>query len=532
MSEENEDKEKVVAESDAPFETDAKEEKKEEVEPHKETIDGVVLYTDGSGSGHQAGMTGAGIHGYTYKNEPTKKGLGLGKWKASAYGYDETLEKESEELVTIVEYLDVTMSTFYGTNNTAELKAGIHAMEIAADLVNKGIKKVILRADSEYVIKGTKYYLDSWSKNDWQKRTGGTIANVELWKRALAARDKLKETGVDFDIIHVKGHSNEPGNDAADKNALIGRVLNKELGVTADKDVIKYKWTEPGGYWKVDVSDKISMLQNSVIIFDAAEKVAHDNTIYELFTNANGEGTNDLGMFGMPDESACYGIVELKEHSSYLNDLCNHQNVSVPAEVTDMIQGSIYCGIHIRTAFNPGTLSLYKRQGLGTIIPTGDLGELKVLMADKLTEVLYPARMAISGVGQLASLRELFDLYKKDSLKDHAFYKIVDVTELVYDIDKTKKGDVYKLKESLNSTTARLDLCQTYPELRNESGINAMILSFGSDMPKREIVYSAAKQEPKAFVVYWDDSGARGRAFVLDTNEGIGLWHNPWRSVL
>lgn len=499
--------------------------------------DGIVIYTDGSSSGSGPGFTGGGVHGYTYKEENSKRGLGLGKWKAGTHGYFDItptkgVEDAPDESVTVQQYFDAVMSTYFGTNNTAELKAGILGLELGARAAQQGCKRVVIRPDSEYVIKGITQYMKNWERNNWIKADGNQVKNVDLWIRAAAAKKALDDSGVPWELKWVKGHSGDPGNDAADKNASIGRVLNKASGASAKADAVNYNASETAqGYWKVNVDAKVTLLQRSVIIFDSNQKMAADNSLYHVFSNGMGDGTNDLSMFGMPDESACYGIIKLNEPSEYINALVNHQHVSVPGELKDLMQGSIYAGLHSRIAFNPDTLSLYQRQGTNVFIPRGNAGELSVMFSEGLVELLYPPKMALDGIGYLGVVEDIFEQYLDDKLENHVLYKTLDVTEHVYDIEKTKKSTTYKLKEQLNSSSGKLDLLKHYPALKSPTGLNSFILSFGSDMPRTEIVSAAAKHKPKAVVIYWEDSGSQKRAFVLETDEGIGIWHNPWRSV-
>ncbi|EQC53057.1 ribonuclease H Rnh1 [Schizosaccharomyces japonicus yFS275] len=96
------------------------------------------------------------------------------------------------------------------TNNRAELHAFIRAMQ-----VTKG--SVDVYSDSRYVKECLENWHRKWIKNGWKSASNKPVENQDLIKTALELkRDR------DISIHYVPGHSNVPGNEAADRLARMG----------------------------------------------------------------------------------------------------------------------------------------------------------------------------------------------------------------------------------------------------------------------------------------------------------------------
>ena len=68
--------------------------------------------------------------------------------------------------------------------------------------------------DSVYLKEGITNWISNWEKNNWKTSDKKSVKNVDLWK-------KLKSLVNSKQIIWhwIKGHSNDPMNDLADKLA-------------------------------------------------------------------------------------------------------------------------------------------------------------------------------------------------------------------------------------------------------------------------------------------------------------------------
>jgi len=102
------------------------------------------------------------------------------------------------------------------TNNRMELTAAIKALEFCSKQEKKqlSLKQIKIYTDSTYLKEGITVWINNWEKNNWKTADKKNVKNVDLWK-------KLKEL-VKFNQVEwnwVKGHSEDPMNDLADKLA-------------------------------------------------------------------------------------------------------------------------------------------------------------------------------------------------------------------------------------------------------------------------------------------------------------------------
>jgi ribonuclease HI len=108
------------------------------------------------------------------------------------------------------------------TNNRMELCAAIAALESLREPC-----RVALFTDSVYVMQGLTQWLPGWKAKGWMTAARKPVKNQDLWQRldAAAARHAV-------DWRWVKGHSGDPGNDAADR--LANRGLDEHLRSSAN----------------------------------------------------------------------------------------------------------------------------------------------------------------------------------------------------------------------------------------------------------------------------------------------------------
>jgi len=102
------------------------------------------------------------------------------------------------------------------TNNRMELTATIKALEYCANQEEKqlSLKNVRIFTDSTYVKEGITVWINNWEKNNWKTADKKNVKNVDLWKRL---KELVKFNQVEWNW--VKGHSEDPMNDLADKLA-------------------------------------------------------------------------------------------------------------------------------------------------------------------------------------------------------------------------------------------------------------------------------------------------------------------------
>ena len=102
------------------------------------------------------------------------------------------------------------------TNNRMELTAAIKALEYCDAQEGKlpSLKQIRIYTDSTYVKEGITVWINNWEKNNWKTADKKNVKNVDLWKKL---KELVKSNQIDWHWI--KGHSDDPMNDLADKLA-------------------------------------------------------------------------------------------------------------------------------------------------------------------------------------------------------------------------------------------------------------------------------------------------------------------------
>ena len=102
------------------------------------------------------------------------------------------------------------------TNNRMELTAAIKALEYckAQEKSQPSLKQIQIYTDSIYVKEGITVWINNWKKNNWKTADKKNVKNVDLWKKL---KDLIKSYQIEW--CWIKGHSENPMNDLADKLA-------------------------------------------------------------------------------------------------------------------------------------------------------------------------------------------------------------------------------------------------------------------------------------------------------------------------
>lgn len=108
------------------------------------------------------------------------------------------------------------------TNQRAELTAVLRALEI----VSKD-RNILIVTDSNYSINCCTTWYKKWEKNDWKAATGVAVMNKDLVEAIRKLIDERDARGVKTDFEWVKGHSNDPSNEAVDVLAKNGARANR-----------------------------------------------------------------------------------------------------------------------------------------------------------------------------------------------------------------------------------------------------------------------------------------------------------------
>lgn len=116
----------------------------------------------------------------------------------------------------LLEYGDKSRELYGGepetTNNRMELTAAIEALDAL-----KRSCHVQLNTDSNYLRQGITQWLSRWKKNGWKTAARKPVKNADLWQRLDTTCERHT-----IEWCWVKGHSGNPGNEAADDLANRG----------------------------------------------------------------------------------------------------------------------------------------------------------------------------------------------------------------------------------------------------------------------------------------------------------------------
>ncbi len=95
------------------------------------------------------------------------------------------------------------------TNNRMELTAAAEALESL-----KRPCHVVIHTDSQYLKNGITRWIAGWVRKGWRGSVGDPVANIDLWKRILAAAEIHR-----VEWKWVRGHDGNDMNERADRLA-------------------------------------------------------------------------------------------------------------------------------------------------------------------------------------------------------------------------------------------------------------------------------------------------------------------------
>jgi ribonuclease HI len=103
------------------------------------------------------------------------------------------------------------------TNQRAELTAVARALDhVPID------RSVLIHTDSNYAIKCLTEWFQKWETNNWKSSSGKDVENKDLVEPIIARIREREMCRAKTEFKWIKGHSNDPGNCAADLLAVQG----------------------------------------------------------------------------------------------------------------------------------------------------------------------------------------------------------------------------------------------------------------------------------------------------------------------
>ena len=161
----------------------------------------LVIYTDGSSLNNQGDNSIAGV---------------------GVYFGDNDSRNYSEPLGPLLDEIGVDGVMVKQTNQQAEMMAIVKAIEIC--LHDRAFPPPLeIRTDSSYCLLGITKWIENWKKNGWKTSNNKDVKNKQLWIKMNELVDKYPQK---IDFVKVKGHSDDYGNQMADKLATSAAKRN------------------------------------------------------------------------------------------------------------------------------------------------------------------------------------------------------------------------------------------------------------------------------------------------------------------
>jgi ribonuclease HI len=475
---------------------------------------GLVMYADGS---FLPGRAGWGLHGYTFLPTPLEK-KPKGKYLPSEKGYLET--KALDQTVTPVAYINA-----YGrvetnpTNNTAELQAVIEAIRMAHKYP---VTHLHILSDSEYVRKGLTKYVKQWLNNGWTKSDGQPVANQDYWKELLDVEREWKSANRTLELVWVKGHAGEPGNEAADANAK-----------TASKSQRRYRFKEsPAAEYAAKLPETNPLIMKMRMLFNIGgegEIEKPEQKTYYFYqlgrmqtygikqhdTVVERHNKSDL-LLGRRIADATFCVLQPPTSDEFLESLMEMHSETHKKETIELAVA------RLDNAYKSSVQQRIRQLGPMGLIGRRANHSLVTPQEDLVTKTLDPPRLAWEAVSQFTILQERLE--KHVAGKSGKSVTTQDITDKLYEVDDTGKKTKVKL---LKHITNNLPYIEIPVEVKGQTITVRLVL--GVDIPMRNPLAKIAELNPKVHVlVVATGPAAYSFAVVFETEGGNAIYQSPY----
>lgn len=473
-----------------------------------ESIDGVVFYTDG-GNRPSGKYLGWGVHGYSYKDVIPKKGSGNTLYYPSSFGYVSKSDRKEGTIkteITPINYFDGYGCTQeFGSNNLAEVLAAKLATDKAIDILPK---KLLIRTDSEYLIKGSTDWSHSWVRNGWVRADGKVVPNAEYWKQLLKNYQTLRDNNCEIKIEWVKGHSDHLGNNLADRLATTGVMASANGESREQIDV-----SPPEGYWKSNV-DKHPFFYLKYLYFITNKSI---QTKGEYFICNQ---VKELELHGKRQSDASYSVVQLEQPEEMVEYVRQfHTELAGDFEHVSILRLD-----HLFKADTYKSIEKYGKNALVTKFNVNHsrLSDLHTLDGEPLTHTQNPPRISQRTLDRLRELKDILENFKNNTGTD--VITSLDITNYFFETKKiTKKKEEIEelhLRSEINSNFTSL------PLIINVEGKDIkVIVSLGIDLPNRNALKALESGKVNLSLLYWKPNDKVIRyAVCIKHNNDWGIW--------
>lgn len=478
-----------------------------------------VFYTDGGCDNLY--VAGWGVHGYLFRAEPAKQGTGNPKALPTSFGYKNGETGKPD--ITLTHYVDAFGSICHdATNNSAEALASYNALKIIKE---QNLTSAVLIKDSQYALQGFEKWMYDWKKNDWNKRDGGVISNVGIWKNIYDLKTELTERGVTFKTQWVKGHSGDFGNDRADNLATAGKMAARNKTPRESCRIVDAK-----GFWNSkNGRNRMFSLPNWYFAAYHVEQVEIPGDRHAYYI---GTIRDDIELIGKAIADATFAVLFLTERDHVLDIVREgtvEMNVGRPQGVMIGYLDQIFKPSVYEELTNFGRDLLFKDRRNRRLMTKDE----KLILHEADPPGLSFRLMDHLGLLE-DRLREYLELIggKNASLETRSHLKITDLTDLIYEKTETKGKVTVKLNSAITSGTRSMKVLGKYRSEKDEDKELSFVLTLAQDLPDRNTLAALAVEGVKVSLLTWPESNRAVRfATVIESNGDVGIWAGPYSNL-
>lgn len=466
------------------------------MEDKKERI--FIAYTDGSAEPNP-GPCGGSMHGYVYEEFADKQKDAPTGVVITNMGYLSKINSNNfnYKIVNPVLYLDgVYTYSGIGTNNIGELIGVLETLKyVLKNNDELKIDKIVFYTDSTYTINAYRNIMTSDEKK-WNKPDK---PNIEILREINIYLKKADFYNLVIDFVKVKGHSNDFGNDIADRLAWVARNTSSNNEVFIDVLVSDGK-----KYWKPKI-ERESVLKFKNIYYLPFIRGKERSKFYGVIDYKSDE------VVGKKTNNALYGVVKLKELPEIVENVMNYiadylKNFSM---VTEVSLKDIYTSQHMRyhNFLKEKAYKFYSGKGY------------KYLYLDE-TPIIQTVEN--HGLGTLAfqkikELNTVLEKYEQNEIKPNQ--EVIDITDYIFDVD--------------DKTTMKLDTLSKniIVDINIDGKVYKVPIILGKEMLSRNQLKSLEKEEPEIKMIIEKVSEKFFKYYiVIETLEFSSIWSGVYTS--
>lgn len=477
----------------------------------------VTIYTDGSARDMQT-------------DRGTEYHAGWGLW-----GY-----KEDDQSCDFSAYGPIGRD---GTNNQAEIKGAVRAIEIATALK---ATELTIHMDSMYVKDSCQKYISNWMRNGWKRADGEPVKNQDYWKTFIQADNKASKEGLNIIYKWVKGHSDDKGNDLADDFALMGTKASASL-ITSDVLNLdnmgkKAPTKEEKEEVKKEKPKKVKVPVRNALIVSGAKlmtltnapsfttKLETGDETYNVFYGTkygNDAKTLDREL-GVESADTMQCIVLSKESDfqmdslkSRIDEISNDGTVYPVITYFDKLAST-----NVRKRMFEGELDIKRRgeylyyMGEKKDATTGLMMPIEILLA----RVLKIARRAWDAMTHLDTKYAVLTEYLSGNIKDE---DVIDITDRLVIEEENAKGKIKRLPNPDTKGSKSLDVDLWY-------GTSIKIAS-NTETINLQSIGTILKQFPDVkfyLIKHMENSVMYRYSFMAIAENGSMIMDNPYINVI